>query len=145
LICPAGKSLSERIECIHKEAFFFDSRSSVSMFSCDLRAKCLRIHQAACIRQVAYYRPHKGRGDIYPADERKIPIRQGYTAKESEPSSLFWFIRHILKLNRFTMRGKRKEHQWKLFSIVHNLIKIHRFGLALTVFQSRGGKGEYQP
>jgi hypothetical protein len=32
-------------------------------------------------------------------------------------------------LNRFTLRGRKKvDAQWKLYCIVHNLLKIHRYG-----------------
>jgi hypothetical protein len=33
------------------------------------------------------------------------------------------------RLNRFTLRGKRKVNsQWLLYCIVHNLLKVHRYG-----------------
>lgn len=32
-------------------------------------------------------------------------------------------------LERFTLRGKQKvDAQWKLYCIVHNLLKMHRYG-----------------
>jgi hypothetical protein len=32
-------------------------------------------------------------------------------------------------LTRFTLRGRRKvDAQWKLYCVVHNLLKIHRYG-----------------
>ncbi len=45
----------------------------------------------------------------------------------SEPP--FAHIRSIIGLNRFTLRTKSKvDTQWKLFCIIHNLKKIHRYG-----------------
>jgi|GEM_PF-5063792 len=35
---------------------------------------------------------------------------------------------HNIGLNRFSLRGKKKvDHQWRLFCLVHNLLKIHRY------------------
>ena len=39
-------------------------------------------------------------------------------------------IRSIMGLDRFTLRTKKKvDIQWKLYSIVHNMKKIHRYGM----------------
>lgn len=41
----------------------------------------------------------------------------------------FAHIRSALRLDRFTLRGKRKVNtQWLLYCIVHNLTKVHRYG-----------------
>jgi hypothetical protein len=41
----------------------------------------------------------------------------------------FAHIRSAIGLDRFTLRSKQKvDIQWKLFCIVHNLKKIHRYG-----------------
>ncbi|MFZ3091462.1 MAG: transposase [Nitrospirota bacterium] len=41
----------------------------------------------------------------------------------------FAHIRSTLRLDRFTLRGKRKVNtQWLLYCIVHNLTKVHRYG-----------------
>ena len=41
---------------------------------------------------------------------------------------VFANLRHMLGLDRFTLRGARKVNtQWRLFALVHNLGKIHRF------------------
>ena len=38
-------------------------------------------------------------------------------------------ICHIMGLDRFTLRGKKKVNiQWNLFCIVHNLKKVARYG-----------------
>jgi len=44
----------------------------------------------------------------------------------------FAHIRSVMKLDRFTLRLRTKKKvdiQWKLFCIVHNLKKIHRYGI----------------
>jgi hypothetical protein len=38
-------------------------------------------------------------------------------------------IRHIMRLDRFSHRGKKKVNiQWNLFCLLHNLKKIHHYG-----------------
>jgi len=45
----------------------------------------------------------------------------------SEPP--FANIRSALRLDRFTLRGKRKMNvQWNLFCMIHNIKKIQRYG-----------------
>jgi hypothetical protein len=42
---------------------------------------------------------------------------------------VFGNIRSSLGLDRFDLRGKKKVSiQWRLFCIVHNLLKMHRYG-----------------
>jgi hypothetical protein len=44
---------------------------------------------------------------------------------------VFAHICHVLGLNRFSLRGKTKVNsQWQMFCLVHNLKKIHQFGVA---------------
>ncbi|MDK9706258.1 MAG: transposase [Desulforhopalus sp.] len=45
----------------------------------------------------------------------------------------FAHIRSALGLDSFTLRGKAKVNtQWNLFCIVHNLIKIFRYGVGFA-------------
>jgi hypothetical protein len=137
-ICPAGKRLYRSGSNVYtkgKHSFRFKGPQS-ACFSCDQRAKCLRNPSGNGTRQVAYF-TGRTKGDVATYTQRmkeKIDSDQGraiYSKRIGTVEPVFANIRHILKLNRFTMRGKRKVNtQWKLFSIVHNLIKIHRFGLA---------------
>ncbi|MDK9706025.1 MAG: transposase [Desulforhopalus sp.] len=47
--------------------------------------------------------------------------------------SISLHIRSALGLDRFTLRGKAKVNtQWNLFCIVHNLIKIFRYGVGFA-------------
>ena len=44
---------------------------------------------------------------------------------------VFANLRHMLGLDRFTLRGADKVNiQWRLFAVVHNIHKLQRFGLA---------------
>jgi hypothetical protein len=87
-------------------------------------------------RQVAFFTGKtKGAAATYTKlMKEKIDSEEGraiYSKRIGTVEPVFGNIRHTLKLNRFTMRGKRKVNtQWKLFSIVHNMLKIHRFGPA---------------
>ena len=45
---------------------------------------------------------------------------------------VFGNIRHTKRLNRFTLRGRRKVNaQWQLFCLVHNIEKLQRYGPSL--------------
>jgi hypothetical protein len=42
---------------------------------------------------------------------------------------VFANLRHNKRLNRFTLRGRRKvDTQWKLYCLVHNIEKLMRYG-----------------
>jgi len=137
-ICPAGKRLYRSGSNVYtkgRHCFRFRGPQSACFF-CELRAKCLRNPSGNGTRQVAYF-TGRTKGDVATYTQwmkKKIDSDQGraiYSKRIGTVEPVFANIRHILKLNRFMMRGKRKVNtQWKLFSIVHNLIKIHRFGLA---------------
>jgi len=44
---------------------------------------------------------------------------------------VFTNLRHMIGLDRFTLRGAGKVSiQWRLYAVVHNIHKVHRFGLA---------------
>jgi len=49
--------------------------------------------------------------------------------QQRPPPTHFANICHIMGLDRFTLRGKKKVNiQWNLFCIVHNLKKVARYG-----------------
>jgi hypothetical protein len=50
---------------------------------------------------------------------------------EHSGSGLFFANIHVQKrLDRFTLRSKaRVDVQWKLFALIHNIGKIHQYGL----------------
>jgi Transposase DDE domain len=52
-----------------------------------------------------------------------------YNRRLATAEPVFAHICSTLRLNRFTLRGKRKVNiQWLLYCIVHNLLKVHRYG-----------------
>jgi len=53
-----------------------------------------------------------------------------YSKRIGTVEPVFANIRGTLGLNRFSLRGKIKVNcQWLLYSVVHNLKKIHRYGM----------------
>jgi transposase len=129
-ICPAGRRLyrSGSNELAHRF-----KGTQTTCVSCELRAKCIRNPEKTVIRQVAYFAGRTGEGPTFTDRmKRKIDsnvgrVIYGMRLAISEPP--FSHITSVLGLDRFTLRGKTKVNtQWNLFCIVHNLIKIHRYG-----------------
>jgi len=139
-ICPAGKRLYRNggnVILDRNTAIKFRSRKTDCRV-CEVRKKCLRNPDRSEVRQVCFIQgrmpsisetfAEKMRQKIDSIKGRLIYNRRLGTA---EPP--FAHIRSILKLDRFTLRGKRKVNtQWKLYCLVHNLIKIHRYGTAVA-------------
>ena len=130
-LCPAGKRLyrSGSNELAHRF-----KGTQTTCVSCELRAKCIRNPEKTVIRQVAYFAGRTGDGPTFTDRmKRKIDsnvgrVIYGMRLAISEPP--FSHITSVLGLDRFTLRGKTKVNtQWNLFCIVHNLTKIHRYGL----------------
>lgn len=135
-ICPAGKRLYRGGRHCNLRGFMavkFRGPKSACM-PCQLRAKCLRHPERTETRQVAYFlgRNEQGRDRFTEKMKRKIDssvgrVLYGMRLAISEPP--FAHIRHVMKLDRFTLRTKCKVNiQWNLFSIVHNITKIQRYG-----------------
>jgi transposase len=130
-ICPAGKRLYR--SGADAKAHRFKGTQSTCV-SCALRTKCIRNPEKTVIRQAAYFAGRTGAGSTFTDRmKRKIDstvgrVLYGMRLAISEPP--FSHITSALKLDRFTLRGKTKVNtQWNLFCIVHNMTKIHRYGL----------------
>jgi transposase len=130
-ICPAGKRLYR--SGANEKAHRFKGTQTTCV-SCTLREKCIRKPEKTIIRQVAYFSGKTGSGPTFTDRmKRKIDsaigrVIYGMRLAISEPP--FSHITSAIGLDRFTLRGKTKVNtQWNLFCIVHNLTKIHRYGL----------------
>lgn len=130
-ICPAGKRLYR--SGANEKAHRFKGTQTTCV-SCTLREKCIRNPEKTIIRQVAYFSGKTGSGPTFTDRmKRKIDsaigrVIYGMRLAISEPP--FSHITSTMRLDRFTLRGKVKVNtQWNLFCIVHNLTKIHRYGL----------------
>lgn len=52
-----------------------------------------------------------------------------YSRRMGIVEPVFGNLRHALGLDQFTLRGRVKvDIQWKLYGMVHNILKILRFG-----------------
>jgi transposase len=139
-LCPAGKRLYRsggNVVIKNFRAVKFRGPKSACL-PCKLRSQCLRHPDRTETRQVAYFlgRSAKGKETFTEKMKRKIDsaagrILYGMRLAISEPP--FANIKSAIGLDHFTLRSKPKvDAQWKLFCIVHNLKKIHRYGLGFT-------------
>lgn len=134
--CPAGKPLyrnGSNVVVRGFKAVKFHGRKTECRV-CEVREKCLRHPEKTEARQVYFF---EGRSEKAPETftqkmKRKIDSMIGshiYSKRIGTAEPAFANIKHILGLRRFTFRGRRKvDIQWKLYCMVHNLIKIHRYG-----------------
>ena len=136
-ICPAGKRLYRSggnviVKGLRSVRFKGPKSACVP---CKLRTKCLRYPDRTEIRQVAYFqgqtKQHK-KNSFIEKMKRKIDSAAGraiYSMRLAVGEPPFAHIRSILGLDHFTLRSKKKvDIQRKLFCIVHNLKKVHRYG-----------------
>jgi len=135
-ICPSGKRLYRNggnIIVDGNRAIKFRGRKTDCRI-CEVRERCLRNPDTSEARQVYFF---QGRTASSPETftrkmKRKIDSIKGrliYNRRLGIAEPPFAHIRSILRLDRFTLRGKRKVNtQWLLYCIVHNLTKVHRYG-----------------
>lgn len=135
-ICPAGKRLyrsGKNVIINDKQAYKFKGPKS-SCKPCGLRTKCLRKPDITEKRQVAYFTGKKRNGDQRFTEKMKAKIdsvsgRAIYSLRLAVGEPPFAHIRSVLRLDRFSHRGKEKVNtQWNLFCILHNMKKIHKYG-----------------
>lgn len=134
-ICPAGKRMYRNgadtySRGLHAVRFMAPKSACLP---CKLRARCLRHPERTPTRSVAYFTGKvKARPKTYTQQmKEKIDTDHGraiYSKRIGTVEPVFAHLRYALKLDRFTVRGIKKVNtQWKLFAIVHNLLKVHRF------------------
>ena len=133
-ICPAGKSLYSNGSNV-----FFNDYAAVKFRApksacrdCELRSRCLKFPDKTPSRQVAFFSGKTRKPETFTqVMKRKIDSVAGkaiYNRRMGTVEPLFGNLSNI-GLNRFTLRGRKKvDAQWKLYCIVHNLLKIHRYG-----------------
>ena len=134
--CPAGKPLYRNgSHCtIGGYAAVKFQGAKMHCEPCTQRHQCLRHPERTPTRQVVFFK------------DRTKPVKQNYTARMKQKidtpegrqqysrrlgivEPVFAHLVSAIGLKRFSLRGRVKVNiQWKLFCIVHNLTKIHRFG-----------------
>lgn len=139
-ICPAGKRLYRsgyKVKMKNFVATKFKAPKSACV-PCELRSQCLRKPEKTEIRQVAYFHGRSEAGKTTFSERMKTKIdstagRLIYSLRVGIVEPPFAHICQVMGLNRFSHRGKKKVNtQWNLFTIVHNIKKIHRYGLELA-------------
>jgi transposase len=135
-ICPAGKSLQRSGTHRDKRGFIGDRfRAADSTCQhCPLRTRCLRNPDKLAGRQVTFF---KDKAPDAPESatarmRRKIDSPEGrrrYGRRFATVEPVFANLRHNKRLNRFTLRTRRKvDTQWKLYCLVHNIEKLMNYG-----------------
>jgi transposase len=135
LICPAGKELYIK----NRNFKGTDGHRGVSYMAkktdcreCKLREKCLRDPHTVA-RQVTIFTGERadGRKTYTQRMIQKFDTPLGrflYSRRLGIVEPVFADVTHALGLKRFSLRGKIKvDIQWKLFNIVHNIMKILRY------------------
>ncbi|MDK9708830.1 MAG: transposase [Desulforhopalus sp.] len=139
-VCPAGNRLYRSgydITVKNFKAIKFKGPKSACV-PCKLRARCLRKPEKTEIRQVVFFTGRSAKGEQRFTEKMKEKIdstkgRAIYGMRLAVGEPPFAHIRSALGLDRFTLRGKAKVNtQWNLFCIVHNLLKIFRYGVGFA-------------
>jgi transposase len=135
-ICPAGKRLYSNGRANNLggyEALKFRGAKR-DCLPCAYRERCFKDPAKTEVRQVAIF---IGRSKQEPPGyldlmKQKIDTPQGryqYSRRMGIVEPVFANICSTLGLDRFSLRGRKKvDIQWKLYCMVHNLLKIHRYG-----------------
>lgn len=137
-ICPAGKALyrnGSRCWIGGYEAVKFQG-PKMHCEPCTQRDRCLRHPDRTPTRQVVFFkdRTQSAKRSYTSKMKQKSDTpegRQQYSRRLGIVEPVFGHLAGRIGLKRFSLRGRVKVNiQWKLFCIVHNLTKIHRYGFS---------------
>ena len=136
--CPAGKNLyGNGSGCtINGYAAIRYRGAQRDCVPCEQRDRCLRTPDKTQTRQVAFFPRQQDEPETH-TDKMKARIdspegRRQYGRRFSTVEPVFGNLRHNKRLNRFTLRGRKKvEGQWKLYCLIHNIEKLAHQGYAL--------------
>jgi transposase len=132
-ICPHDKVLKcnahgHRIR--HRVYDIYRARQE-DCANCPFRLKCLSKPQIQ--RRYLVVTPDSQKASLVDEMKAKIDTPQGkqiYARRLAIVEPVFANIRAQKRLDRFTLRTKVKvDVQWRLFALVHNIGKIHHYGL----------------
>jgi transposase len=131
-VCPAGQSLYRNGSHIVTRGYqgvkFRGAKRDCG--PCALRDQCLRKPHSSATRQVVFF---SGKDPTAPESatdrmKRRIDSPEGrarYARRLAIVEPVFANLRHNKRLDRFTLRGRRKvDIQWKLYCLVHNIEKL---------------------
>ena len=137
-LCPAGKSMWLRCQAakIAGNIFIQFQAHQADCTACPERSRCLRSIKQKGARQVNLKIGEYGTRKSGPLQRMKEKIdanlgRHIYSMRLGIVEPVFGHLTDAIGIKRFTLRGKEKvDGQWKLMTLLHNLTKIHRYGLA---------------
>ena len=135
-LCPAGKKLYQNgANCNHNGLIGTKFQGAQrDCLPCELREKCLRTPDKTKTRQVCFFRGKADQNEESAADRMKRAIdsergRALYGRRFATVEPVFGNLRANKRLNRFTLRGRKKvDTQWKLYCLVHNIEKLAHHG-----------------
>ena len=137
LICPAGKTLWLKTRNFKSQDGRYHGQSYMGHIAdcmgCELRAKCLR-KEGTKARQVTIFNKEMGSHGVNFTTMMKKRIdtdygRSEYSKRMGTVEPVFGHLAGTKRLNRFTLRGKRKVNtQWLMYCMVHNLGKVQKYG-----------------
>jgi transposase len=144
-ICPAGKRMYRGGTLDgYKGLLSIRFRApKLACRHCPLRAKCLRHPERTPVRQVAFFLGKATNAPDKYMDrmKRKIDTDEGrhqYSRRLGTVEPVFANLRHTHRLNRFTLRTRKKVNaQWLLFCLVHNIGKVQRYGSRVMTTKNR--------
>ena len=133
-VCPNGKILKRNMKRSVRGGII--SRrymaNEADCTACQLRFQCLSKKKSR--RRSLDVRIGWTDGNLTKKMADKIDTKEGrnkYHQRIAIVEPVFANIRHMKRLNRFTLRGKVKVNiQWVLYCMVHNLEKIAKYGFA---------------
>ena len=132
-LCPHGKELTchARGQVNRHRTYDLYHARTEDCAACPLRLRCLKKVDTVCRNlsiQVDSQQPN-----LIDEMKAKIDSEQGkkiYTRRLAIVEPVFANICVHKHMDRFTLRSKRKvDVQWRLFALVHNIGKIHSFGV----------------
>ncbi len=138
--CPAGETMwlrSERIDKHGHTKTFFEGRLTKCRV-CALKHRCMRYPDSANTRkghgrQVSFIIQKGQRAPNY-TDwmKQRVDSDKGkliYSHRMSVVEPVFGNIGTNKRLNRFSLRGKKKvQGQWQLYCLIHNIEKLKNYG-----------------
>lgn len=135
-VCPAGKRLYSNGRANNLggyEALKFRGAKR-DCLPCAHRERCFKDPAKTEVRQVAIFigRSRQAPPSYLDLMKQKIDTPEGryqYSRRMGIVEPVFANICSTLGLDRFSLRTRKKvDIQWKLYCMVHNLLKIHRYG-----------------
>jgi transposase len=133
-ICPQGKELTCHARSQRNRYRLYDiyHARQEDCASCPLRSSCLSKPATPC--RFLSVRVDDQTPNLIDEMKAKIDTPKGkqiYARRLAIVEPVFANICIQKRLNRFTLRTKTKvDVQWRLFALVHNIGKIHRYGSA---------------